>query len=111
MPLYEAVACIVRDRWNERGNCGLVVGATYPSELARIRQLTPSLPLLIPGVGAQGGDVDATINALHGEEESAPFLINSSRQIIFASGDDDFDIAARESTLELHSALGGGGFS
>lgn len=106
MPLYEAVACTVRDRWNERGNCGLVVGATYPSELRRIRELTPSLPLLIPGIGAQGGDIDATVSSLAAVRDAAPVLVNSSRQIIFASSGDDFDAAARQSLIELHEALG-----
>src|SRR3989338_2151068 len=82
-PLYELVAQHVKDEWNYNGNCGLVVGATYPKELKRIREIAPDLPFLIPGIGAQGGDVEKTVSAgIDTNGENA--IINSSRSIIFA---------------------------
>ena len=82
-PLYERVAEIA-DTWNERGNVGLVVGATNPDELAEIRDVVPDLPFLVPGVGAQGGDAEAAVE--HGLAEGVG-LVNSSRGIIFAGED------------------------
>jgi orotidine-5'-phosphate decarboxylase len=82
-PLWEVVATRVRDEWNSNANCMLVVGATYPAELARARALCPDLTFLVPGVGAQGGDVEAVIDAgidRHGRG----LLINASRSVIFA---------------------------
>jgi len=103
-PLYEVVAELARDRWNERGNVGLVVGATFPGELGRIRQLCPRLPFLLPGVGAQGGDVAAAVrNAL--DEEGAGFIINSSRQILYASSDRDYARAARRAAETLRDEI------
>jgi len=103
-PLYEAVAELARDRWNERGNVGLVVGATFPGELGRIRQICPRLPFLLPGVGAQGGDVAAAVrNAL--DEDGAGFIINSSRQILYASSDRDYAQAARRAAEALRDEI------
>jgi orotidine-5'-phosphate decarboxylase len=82
-PLWEVVAMRIRDDWNGNGNCMLVVGATYPAELARIRELCPDMTFLVPGVGAQGGDVDAVINA-GADRDGRGLLINASRSIIFA---------------------------
>ena len=83
------------NNWNERGNCGLVVGATHPNELAEVRRLAPDLPLLIPGIGAQGGDVAASVqNGTDANGENA--LFNSSRAILYASSGRDFAHAARE---------------
>ena len=90
-PLWEVVAARVRDEWNARGNCMLVVGATYPTELARVRELCPDLPLLVPGVGAQGGDVEAVV-AAGLDAGGGGLLINASRSIIFA---DDPALEAR----------------
>lgn len=82
-PLYEIVAEHIVNDWNYNGNCGLVVGATYPEELKKIREIAPGLPLLIPGIGAQGGDVEKTVKAgIDKNGESA--IINASRSIIFA---------------------------
>ena len=103
-PLYEAVAELARDRWNGHGNVGLVVGATFPGELARIRQMCPRLPFLLPGVGAQGGDVAAAVrNAL--DEDGAGFIINSSRQILYASSDRDYAQAARRAAEALRDEI------
>jgi orotidine-5'-phosphate decarboxylase len=103
-PLYEAVAELARDRWNENGNVGLVVGATFPGELGRIRQLCPRLPFLLPGVGAQGADVEATVrNAL--DEDGTGFIINSSRQILYASSGRDYARAARRAAEALRDEI------
>jgi orotidine-5'-phosphate decarboxylase len=95
--LYEHVAQLAQGAWNVNGQLGLVVGATYPAEIERVRQLAPKLPLLIPGVGAQGGDAAATVKA--GWRPDAPIVVNSSRAILYASGGEDFaDAARREAT-------------
>ncbi len=82
--LYEHVASLAQGPWNLNGQLGLVVGATYPAEIERVRQVAPTLPLLIPGVGAQGGDAVATVKA--GWRADAPIVVNSSRAILYASG-------------------------
>jgi len=103
-PLYEVVAELARDRWNERGNVGLVVGATFPGELGRIRELCPRLPFLLPGVGAQGADVAAAVrNAL--DEDGAGFIIVSSRQVLYASSDRDYAQAARRAAEALRDEI------
>jgi orotidine-5'-phosphate decarboxylase len=91
--LYEHVARLAGGPWNTNGQLGLVVGATYPAEIERVRALAPKLPLLIPGVGAQGGDAAATVKA--GWRSDAPIVVNSSRAILYASSGDDFERAAR----------------
>lgn len=100
-PLYEYVAWRVR-RWNRHQNCGLVVGATAAEELRRIRLLAPDLPLLIPGVGVQGGDLAAARAAHHPD---APAIINASRSVIFASRGPDFATAARAAAQRLRDEL------
>jgi orotidine-5'-phosphate decarboxylase len=104
--LYEHVARLAQGPWNLNGQLGLVVGATYPQEIERVRALAPSLPLLIPGVGAQGGDALATVRA--GWRTHAPIIVNSSRAILYASATDHFAQAARAEALKtralLHSA-------
>jgi orotidine-5'-phosphate decarboxylase len=92
--LFERVARLAADEWPGRlggSELGLVVGATYPEEIARVRALAPTLPLLIPGVGAQGGDAEATVRA--GWREGGPIVVNSSRAVLHAGGDAP-DIAA-----------------
>lgn len=82
-PFYQHVAYRVARHWNQRGNCGLVVGATYPKELGQVRLIAPDLPFLIPGIGAQGGDVEATVQ--NGRNSAGNgMIINSSRGIIYA---------------------------
>jgi orotidine-5'-phosphate decarboxylase len=91
--LYEHIARLAAGPWNGGGQLGLVVGATYPQEIARVRALAPTLPLLIPGIGAQGGDVQATVRA--GWRPGGPVIVSSSRAILYASADADFAAAAR----------------
>lgn len=100
-PLYEEVARLA-SCWDAEypGSCGLVVGATYPEELARLRKIAPTLPFLIPGVGAQGGDLEAAV--IHGPtRDGVGPVINSSRGIIYASAGADFSSAARAAALAL----------
>lgn len=81
-PLYQHVADLVANKWNSNGQCGLVVGATFPEELRQVRQLVGDMPLLVPGIGAQGGDIAATVTA--GKTTTGGMMINSSRAILFA---------------------------
>ena len=83
--LYELIARLAAGPWNSGGQMGLVVGATYPQELARVRELAPSLPLLIPGIGAQGGDAQATVRAAW--RPGAPIIVSSSRAVLYAHAD------------------------
>ena len=102
-PLFEIVA-VKAVEWNTRGNIGLVVGATYPHQLRRIRELCPELPLLIPGIGSQGGDIAATVRyGVDSNGEKA--IINSSRQILYASRESDFASAARREALKLRDLI------
>ncbi|HEX2540935.1 MAG TPA: orotidine-5'-phosphate decarboxylase [Caldimonas sp.] len=97
--LYERVARLVGGAWNEgSGQLGLVVGATYPAEIARVRELAPTVPLLIPGIGAQGGDAAATVRAGWRGGPGATtgaIVVSSSRAILYASAGADFQEAAR----------------
>lgn len=102
-PLYEHVIAKVK-KWNAKNNCGLVVGATRPKEMQRVRKLVPNMPLLIPGVGAQGGDLAAAVrdgSDKHGEMA----VINSSRGIIYASRGEDFADAARAAARMLRDEM------
>ena len=111
-PLYLEVARRARDEWNARGNAGLVVGATYPEVLARVRGLCPDLPLLVPGVGAQGGALAAAVRAA-ADSEGRRALINASRSIMYAGDGADFADAARGEAArlrdEINAALATGG--
>lgn len=103
-PIYAHVAELVADDWSKRGDCGLVVGATYPIELADIRAIAPDIPLLVPGVGAQGGDAATVVE--HGASASGRGLIvNSSRAILYASNGNDFADAARAEAERTAAAL------
>lgn len=106
--LYEYVARLAQGPWNLNGQLGLVVGATYPAEIERVRSVAPTLPLLIPGVGAQGGDAAATVRAgwrgSNGETRS-PVIVNSSRAILYASCGAEFAQAARQQALNTRSLL------
>lgn len=90
--------------WNENGNCAVVVGATYPDELARVRNIVGDMPILIPGIGTQGGEVWATVTAGK-DSRSWGMIVNSSRGIIFASRDQDFAQAARKATENLREEI------
>lgn len=103
-PLYLHVARRVASEWNDIGDCGLVVGATYPDELRQVRAIVGDLPLLVPGVGAQGGDVEATVQA--GTDSTGQgMVINSSRAILYASSGDDFADAARAEAIATRDAI------
>ena len=103
-PLYRFVARRVADIWNKNDNCALVVGATYPDELSEVRKIVGDMPILVPGIGAQGGDVEKTVTAgknSHGHG----MIINSSRGIIFASKGIDFASVAHEKAEELNNLI------
>ena len=102
-PLFELIAGKAGE-WNVHGNIGLVVGATYPDELKTIRQQHPDMPLMIPGVGAQGGNLELTVHYgvdRHGEKA----IINSSRQVLYASKGTDYAQAARQTAVELREQI------
>ena len=106
--LYEHIAKLAQGPWNVNGQLGLVVGATYPVEIERVRSLAPTLPLLIPGVGAQGGDAVATIKAGYRQSNGATtgaVIVSSSRAILYASSGDDFVKAARNEAMRTRDAL------
>jgi orotidine-5'-phosphate decarboxylase len=101
--LYEHIAKLAQGPWNLNGQLGLVVGATYPAEIERVRAIAPTLPLLIPGVGAQGGDAVATVRA--GCTAQGPIIVNSSRAVLYASSSNDFAAAARCEALKTRDIL------
>lgn len=102
--LYKIVAAKVSREWNYNGNCGLVMGATYPKQLAEIRNIAGDLPLLIPGIGAQGGDLQQTvINGLNSAREG--IIINASRSILYASSGNDFAAAAAAEAAQLAAKI------
>jgi orotidine-5'-phosphate decarboxylase len=102
--LYEVVAQLAADRWNSRGNCALVVGATYPQELAQVRALTGDMPFLVPGVGAQGGDVAAAVR--NGQTAAGDgLMVSSSRAILYAASDETWIEAARTATRTLRDQI------
>lgn len=99
-PLYLTIAKKVINEWNTNGNCLLMVGATYPEELAKVRRLAPDMTFLVPGIGAQGGDVEKTVTAGLDSQKTG-LILNSSRAILFASTNHDFAESARHETLKL----------
>ena len=101
--LYERVARLAAGEWGRGAELGLVVGATYPREVARVRELAPTLPLLIPGVGAQGGDAQATVRA--GWRPGGTVVVSSSRAVLYASAGADFAAAARAVALATRAQL------
>jgi orotidine-5'-phosphate decarboxylase len=104
-PLYLAIAERVQS-WNSNQNLGLVVGATYPEELARVREVAPELPILLPGVGAQGGLLEAAVRAgISPSGNPASLLVNASRQVLYASGGDDFPAAAQRAARTLRDRI------
>lgn len=108
-PLYEVVAQRIQS-WNEAGNCALVVGATYPQEMRAVRALCPDLPILVPGIGAQGGDLEAIVPlAVDAQGERA--MISASRSILYAGSGTNYAAAAGEAARvlrdQINRALGG----
>lgn len=106
--LYEHIAKLAQGSWNVNGQLGLVVGATYPAEIERVRSLAPTLPLLIPGVGAQGGDAVATIKAGYRQSQgvtTGAVIVSSSRAILYASSGPDFAQAARKEAMRTRDVL------
>jgi len=101
--LFEHIAKLAAGAWNKSGRLGLVVGATYPAELARVRELAPHLPLLIPGVGAQGGDAHMTVQAAW--RTDGPIIVSASRAVLYATGDESFSSAARAAAQALRDTL------
>jgi orotidine-5'-phosphate decarboxylase len=105
-PIYLHVAKLAAKQWNTSGQISLVVGATFPDEIAKVRAIVGEMPLLIPGIGAQGGDIDATVKA--GSIPNQPgtgMMINSSRAILYASSGNDFAEAARKVAIATRDAL------
>jgi orotidine-5'-phosphate decarboxylase len=102
--LFEVVAALAAQRWNAAGNCLLVVGATYPQELAQVRKIVGDMPLLVPGVGAQGADVAQAVRAGQ-DARGTGLIVSSSRAILYASSGDDFAQAARAATQALRAAI------
>lgn len=102
--LYERVARLVAQDWNRTGQCALVVGATFPAEIARVREITGDLPLLVPGIGAQGGDIAATVQAGR-TANGTGLMINSSRAILYAGKGEDFAAAARQVAMATRDAI------
>lgn len=105
-PLYQHVARLVAQKWNRNGQCALVVGATFPEELAQVRAIVGEMPLLVPGIGAQGGDIEASVTAGK-DAHGTGMMINSSRAILYATaqGSEDFAAAARRVALETRDAI------
>ena len=116
--LFEHIARLAGGAWNRSGQLGLVVGATFPAEIERVRELAPTVPLLIPGIGAQGGDARATVRAgwrgvagvggssgLRPGRTTAPIIVSSSRAVLYASSGADFADAARRAATTARDAL------
>ena len=102
MPLYRNVA-LACQKWDTKGNLGLVVGATVPDQLREVRAACPNMPLLIPGVGAQGGSLEEV--SKNGMNSQCGLLVNSSRGIIFASQERDFATKAASSALAIQNQM------
>jgi len=104
MPLYLRVAETIARDWNSHGNCALVTGATWPDELGKVRAIVGDMPLLVPGIGAQGGDVEAVLR--HGlTTDGGGLMISSSRAILYAGSGEDFATASRAAALELRDTI------
>jgi orotidine-5'-phosphate decarboxylase len=104
LPLYQHLARTIARDWNARGNCVLVTGATWPAQLGEVRALVGDMPLLVPGIGAQGGDVEAVVRQGRTAAGNG-LLVSSSRAILYASAGADFAQAARAATSALRDAI------
>jgi len=103
-PLYQHVAQLVAREWNANGNCALVVGATYPDELREVREIVGDMTILVPGIGAQGGDVRAVLRTGK-NAQGAGLIISSSRAILYAGSGEDFAQAARREAQKLRDEI------
>jgi orotidine-5'-phosphate decarboxylase len=103
-PLYQVVASLAAEKWNASGQLGLVVGATFPKEIEVVRGIVGDMPLLIPGIGAQGGDVEATVRAGR-TRAGAGMMINSSRAILYAGKGEDFAQAAARAAQDTRDKI------
>lgn len=103
-PLYKVIARHVADSWNGNGNCAVMVGATYPEELAEVRKVVGDMPILIPGIGAQGGDLEKTV-AAGKDARGRGVIISVSRAVIFAGSGKDFAETARREAQRLDSEI------
>ena len=104
LPLYQHLARTIARDWNGNGNCALVTGATWPEQLAQVRALVGDMPLLVPGIGAQGGDVEAVLR--HGRTANGTgLMISSSRAILYAGNGEDFAAAARQAAETLREQI------
>ena len=103
-PLYQHIAQLAAHAWNSTGQCALVVGATYPDEIRAVRSIVGDMPLLIPGIGAQGGDLAATLDAGLCSDGTG-VMINSSRAIIYASSGDDYQNAMRQAAADTQRQI------
>ncbi len=104
VPLYQIIARMAAGPWNAQGNCAVMVGATYPEELAEVRKIVGDMPVLIPGIGTQGGDLEKTVAAAK-DSRGRGMIISVSRAVIFASGGADFAQQAREKVTALDGAI------
>lgn len=102
--LFERVARLVAEEWNATRQCALVVGATFPGELARVREIAGDMPFLVPGIGAQGGDIEATVRA-GCTVDGTGLVINSSRAILYAGDDEEFAEAARKAAIAARDSI------
>jgi len=103
-PLYQHIAHLVAHEWNTSGQCALVVGATFPDEIRKVRDIIGDMPLLIPGIGAQGGDLKATLNAGLTQNNSG-VIINSSRAIIYANDGEDYQAAMQRAAAQAQADI------
>lgn len=103
-PLYKHVAALAQDKWNYNNNIVLVIGATFPAELSEVRKICPNIPFLVPGVGAQGGDVAEVLRG-GADARGRGLIINSSRGIIYAGRDEKFAAASGKAALELRDLI------
>ncbi len=102
--IFERVARLVSQEWNTDGNCALVVGATFPDEIARVRQLVGNMPLLVPGIGAQGGNIPETVRVGR-DSGGGGLILNSSRAILYAGQKECFADAARHAALTTRDEI------
>jgi orotidine-5'-phosphate decarboxylase len=102
--LYKHVAIAAASKWRDIGETALVMGATYPQELAEVRGIVGDMPFLVPGIGAQGGDIVSAVRAGRNEEGTG-LIINSSRAVLYASNGEDFAQASRAVAIDTRDAI------